>query len=845
MTRSFVARSLLSALAALLLLTPTAFGFGQLGGVNMAGGGPDAANFQLDGPKDIVRSGDGTFYVLDVGNYRVLHIDAQGELIDAFGGPGSADQNTASPTAIALSGPGATPDVLVAAGSGLIKRFHSDGSYAWKFGSTYGSGDGQFGSVGGMVVDPLCGELFVSDSNGGGSAKYRVQRIAIKDNPDTIAVEVPGQHLETIGLGTGVPDSGVNGKLWNPKGMAFSPDGARLFVADSSNYRVQAFKASGNCAARSFAYEARLGSSLGSAPDYTLNPVAVAVDTSLFPSPARIYVSLGYTDSLVKMFSATSAAAGEASPPFSIPAEGRKWGSVWPSLSDVTDGPDDLGAPAGIVVDGSNAWIAEMANNRIHRYSGISDASPFQAPTSLAAWGRSALKDGFFRSVTSVDAAPDGSFYGFDSSKLRIQHFSARGALLGAFGEYGSGGADGTFGFGVGSIAVAPDGKVLVADPDNHRIQRFGADGQHIGNLTWSPLTAGEIGPSLIDVDGAGNIWVYDGYEQKVIKIAPSGTVLASMGKSGFDPNDDSIYSPTDLAVSPDGLSVYVADGGVNRIKKFTSADGVNYAATTVSSTDSSGGTGDGQFKYPSAIDVDPISGGLAVADSNNNRVQRLRADLSFDSKFGSPGFGAENLTSPMGVAFDRWGNLWVSDNGNDSVKRYGDPPTVKIASPLGGATTSDASIVVTYEVTDPGSDCSIASGAAVVLSAGANTLTVTCTNAQGTGAASVVVTRTASRPVLLLAKKLKLARRLKISATCASGCILSPKLQLGGKSLRIKGVTLTPAASRRNVTVSLSASQLAKAKKALAARRRVQLVVSATVADTSGAVVAKSTLKR
>ena len=70
-----------------------------------------------------------------------------------------------------------------------------------------------------------------------------------------------------------------------------------------------------------------------------------------------------------------------------------------------------------------------------------------------------------------------GTVYVVDKYNYRIQHFTASGEFLNAWGGKGSG--EGQFNEPVG-IAVGSDGTVYVADTGNHRIQLFTPDGEFI-----------------------------------------------------------------------------------------------------------------------------------------------------------------------------------------------------------------------------------------------------------------------------------------------------------------------------------------------------------------------------
>lgn len=426
--------------------------------------------------------------------------------------------------------------------------------------------------------------------------------------------------------------------------------------------------------------------------------------------------------------------------------------------------------------------------------------------------------------------ASDGSVFVLDYFKQRVQHFSPAGELIAAWGEYGNG--PGQFPFSPSHIAVATNGEVLISGSEG--IQRFTADGTYLGLINWTPFTNPNA-PGPMTVDAAGNIWVYDYGGQKVVKLDPSGTILTSFGSAGFDATTGALSVPADIAVSPDGLAVYVLDAGPNLIKKFTSGDGTSFSFTGASQPTTGAGSADGRLSDPNAIALDPKTGELVVADAGNNRLERFNAsDLGFAGKSGVFGFADDQYIYPAGVEFDRWGNLWVSDQGNDRIKRFGDAPVVTVTAP---ATSKEGSIALVFESSDPAAECDRANGDSIPLAVGANTIKVTCTNAEGAGSGTASVTRTVDvpppvitiDPSLKLEKKIKLSkkRKLTFSATCPDGCTVSGKLKIGKKSAKLKSVGLGAKSGAQSVSFTLSKSTYKKVFVALKKKQPVSLIVT------------------
>lgn len=94
---------------------------------------------------------------------------------------------------------------------------------------------------------------------------------------------------------------------------------------------------------------------------------------------------------------------------------------------------------------------------------------------------------------------------------------------------------------------------------------------------------------------------------------------------------------------------------------------------------DGSAGSGDGEFSLPYTPAVDS-AGNVYVADTLNNRVQKFTSDGRFLAKIGrgggdgSEGRGDGEFDDPYGVAVDCRGSLYVTDEDNDRVQKFGDP---------------------------------------------------------------------------------------------------------------------------------------------------------------------------
>gem|GEM_PF-5382956 len=105
--------------------------------------------------------------------------------------------------------------------------------------------------------------------------------------------------------------------------------------------------------------------------------------------------------------------------------------------------------------------------------------------------------------------------------------------------------------------------------------------------------------------------------------------------------------------------NIFVADTGNNRVQKLDNTGA--YASQFGTS-----GTADGQFAAPKGVAVDTL-GNIYVADSNNNRIQKFTSAGVYSSKFGIIGGGNNQFIKPGGLAIDG-SNLWVADTNNDRI---------------------------------------------------------------------------------------------------------------------------------------------------------------------------------
>jgi hypothetical protein len=277
--------------------------------------------------------------------------------------------------------------------------------------------------------------------------------------------------------------------------------------------------------------------------------------------------------------------------------------------------------------------------------------------------------------------------------------------IAGSEGVYGtSDGTNSDAGFlSPGGVAVDNAGNLFVADSGNNAIRKITPSGTNwvvttiAGNSHASGYLDGTNGdaqfafPQGIAVDAAGNLFVGDENNNIIRKVAPSGTNWIVITIAG-DPNNGGYLDGTNGAAQflyPFGVAVdaadnvYVADAVNAAIRKLTPS-GTNWIVTTIGGQGQSPGSADGlmnvsQFYFPVGVAVD-AGGNVYVADQFNSTIREIipmNGDwntVTIGGLAGNPG-NADGInetaafSSPSSVAVDAYGDVYVTDNGNNNIR--------------------------------------------------------------------------------------------------------------------------------------------------------------------------------
>ena len=316
----------------------------------------------------------------------------------------------------------------------------------------------------------------------------------------------------------------------------------------------------------------------------------------------------------------------------------------------------------------------------------------------------------------------------FKSSFLWLSLLAAGSSAFGQNGEVyvwrnlagrpgGPGNADGngaTARFNA-PAGVAADGasNLYVADYNNNTIRKInsagivstlaGESGQS-GTNDGPGTNARFNGPTGVAADASGNIYVADFGNNTIRKVTPAGVVSTLAGRPGFSGTNNGtgtnalFNGPAAVAVDA-ATNIYVADFGNNTIRKVTSAGVVTTLAGNAGHPGTNNGAGtNAQFSSPSGLAVDSATN-IYVADEVNYVIRRITSAGVVTTLAGSMRVaGTNNGTGtnaqfyyPSGVAVDAATNVYVSDLGNDLIRKISSTGVVTtLAGATGVAGTND-----------------------------------------------------------------------------------------------------------------------------------------------------------
>jgi len=234
---------------------------------------------------------------------------------------------------------------------------------------------------------------------------------------------------------------------------------------------------------------------------------------------------------------------------------------------------------------------------------------------------------------------------------------------------------------GVGPTLVFVPGMISTVAGDGQWI--YHGDG---GLAVQSPLFLPMGGAT----DAAGDLYISDSNNQRIRLVSAAtgiistvaGIGIAGFGGDGGPATSATLNTPTDVKLDGAG-NFYIVDSGNHAVRMVNAVTGL---ISTIAGIDGkSGYSGDGgpatlaNLAYPSAVAFDGDHS-LYISDTGNNRVRKV--DLSTGiittvAGTGAAGFSGDSgpataaqLNYPWGIALGNDGSLYIADLSNNRVRR-------------------------------------------------------------------------------------------------------------------------------------------------------------------------------
>lgn len=334
-----------------------------------------------------------------------------------------------------------------------------------------------------------------------------------------------------------------------------------------------------------------------------------------------------------------------------------------------------------------------------------------QSPTYAGDGGAATSASIRFPEGVAVDT--HGNVYIADSGNNRIREVSATTGDISTVAGNGTAGFSGDSGAATSAelnfpegVAVDASGNIYIADTNNFRIRMVTASTGDISTVAGNgtdnyagdggAATSAELdSPIFLAVDSADNIYVTDRSANRVRMVTASTGDISTVAGDGFSgvcvgaadrlgdgcpATDSELDSPQGLAVDSSG-NIYIADAGYCEIRKVTALTGVIASVagdTTCGFSGDAGAATSAEMDSPIGVAVD-ASGNIYIADNGNNRIRKVTASTGYISTVAGSGSGSYSgdggaatsagLNNPESLAVDGSDNIYLVDEPDDIIR--------------------------------------------------------------------------------------------------------------------------------------------------------------------------------
>ncbi len=205
---------------------------------------------------------------------------------------------------------------------------------------------------------------------------------------------------------------------------------------------------------------------------------------------------------------------------------------------------------------------------------------------------------------------------------------------------------------------------------------------------------------SDLALDKKGNVYLADRINHQIRKLYPNGKIktIAGTGESNYfgdgGPATKAAFRDPAAITLDDAGNLYVADAANNMIRKIDTQGIISTIAGNGKHKDSGDG---GPALEASLRSIDSLAfnpdGELHIVETNTHHIRKIKKDGTIVTVAGRPGiqgnFGDGGpatramLKQPSDIAFDSKGNMYITDMGNNSIRKV---DTQGIITTLAGA---------------------------------------------------------------------------------------------------------------------------------------------------------------
>jgi NHL repeat/Bacterial Ig domain len=476
----------------------------------------------------------------------------------------------------------------------------------------------RFHSPEGVVLDGA-GNVYVADT-----ANHSIRKVSPGGVVTTLA-GTPGTSGTSNGTGTAA-------RFNSPYGLAVATNGT-IYVADCFNHVIRKITAVG--AVTTFAGKmSTSGTNNGSSTSARFNaPVGVAVG-----SGGTLYVADYWNNEIRKISSSGTVSTLAGFPQSDL------LGNPIGGSADGTGSAARFDQPFDVAADLNKGlvYVADSGNQLIRKITSAGVVTTLAGQAVSSGTNNGTGSAARFNIPTGAALDGNGNMYISDYGNQVVRKISPAGVVTSLAGMAGVAGTNNGTGAsarfnGPAGVAVDGSGNVYVAEYQNHAIRKITSAGvvTTLAGLVGTFGTRDGVGvaarfnyPQGVAVDRSNYVYVADGGNDCIRKVAPDGTVttLAGLcGNSGSDDGTNSVArfnSPLGIAVDS-ASNLFIGDTGNQVVRKIT-PDGVvstiGGQAGTSGSTDGSGS--EARFNYPEGVAVD-ANGFVYVTDSSNHTIRK------------------------------------------------------------------------------------------------------------------------------------------------------------------------------------------------------------------------------